>query len=412
MRVNKIFALLLTWIGTLFFCCSASTMSSEIGDKPEFVMAVIASYRSRADLLEKAATQNIRAYVLNAESEIDLENNCARNVLERAQGNWVRIDEAPLPDVVYDFGVNKNNRERKNKVLIMKDRLHSREIPFINSEQAMIPVNDKILFAKLMSKNNIRHPKTRVFTEKNLKKMLSSYDLLYIKPTKGSKGYAILIVDKVSNQPKLYRFRYKIKFRGVWADVNSEVMKRKQLYKEMREAQKHLNRDRAPYLIQEGIKFSTFKDKATDFRINIHRGVDGKVEVVGLSVRINGNISQNGRPSDFHSVMSEIQQGNQEAVAVAKQQILDMAFATHQALEEHGKAQIGDLGLDIVYKDGPVIIEANNKSGFIGTNLTKAPEKETLFGLPPFAPLGAQIDENRINSLIGYSRYLLAKNRI
>lgn len=382
-------------------------------DNPEFVFGIIASKRGRAELIDHVESQNILAYNINSESEIDLDNNCINKVWRRAGGQWVRVDSVPLPDVIYDFGVNKNSRQRKNKIVAIKALLKTRNIPFINPEDDMNVVNDKVLFADVMHQNSIPHPLTLNYSKTNLKKLLKKHDILFIKPIKGSKGYGIIVVEKLSNSKKpLFRLRYKKQYRGQWATVYSEHLRKKDLYGAIAEAQKHLRRGHASYLIQEGIDAYRYKGKQTDFRVNTQRGVNGEITSTAVSMRVGGNVSQGGRPADCTSVLTN-DWDNANVLAI-KNRVVSTALLAHQALEKYAGKPIGDLGMDLVIdeKGNPIIIEANSKNGWVMVHMKRSPELDTMYDLPAFSPHGQDIDAQHMIVLLAYARHLVAQHRL
>lgn len=376
------------------------------------VFAVIATNRSRIDLLEKAEQQGIISYNINWNSKIDLEKNVVNNVWIRKNGDWAKADGVPLPDVVYDFGVYKSAKDRKEKANVLREHLRSKKIPFINPEHAMKAVNNKVIFAKLMRKNDIAHPKTYSFSKRNLNKMLSQYDVLFIKPTLGSKGRGIIIVHKIiGTHPSRYVIEYKKWSGGNWVLVQTESHRKKDVYDAVSRARRHLKKSNLPYLIQEGIDFFRFDNEQTDFRVNTQRGTDGKLMATGIVMRVGGNLSQNGRPATVESVLAK----SGLDVEVVKAEALNIALRTHRALERSAgkKVKIGDLGMDLVVdKHGKIyVIEANHKNGYVYQYLLKHPERDKLFGLPSALEVCKAKDSMHEDQLLEYGRYLTATRK-
>ncbi len=420
MTTNKISLQTLLIISSLFMPFSLQAMNSYLGTEPEFVFATFATHRSRASLLDKANELGIRSYIVNWQSKVDLKNNCIRNVQMRANGKWFRLKKVPLPHVVYDFGVYKGARKRKEKANYLKQQLRDLGIPFINPENAMDAVNNKFQFARLMSKNQVPHPATlnlkTNFTEflkyrkSNLKRMLDSHDLLFLKPSLGSKGYGIIIVENTGDD--LFSVRYKTrdeKNKKKWNSIQSFDLAKNDVPTVVAQARKELRTSKAPYIIQQGINVFHYEGQQTDFRVNIQRGGDGTLSSTGLMMRVGGNLSQGGRPAGYRFVLKSF--GDDSEIELIKDQVIEVALNTHRALEKAAGSVIGDLGMDVVIDDNanPYIIEANTKSGYPSTYVRKNPALESLYGLPPALELCEEKDSKHEENLIDYARYLAAQ---
>ncbi|MCA9508239.1 MAG: YheC/YheD family protein [Myxococcales bacterium] len=389
----------------------AHALEQETTDKPEFVFAILATYRTRENLVDKALEQNILAYNINFNSEIDFEKGVMRKVFQRDKNKrWIRASEAPLPDVVYDFGVYKNNPKNKEKAKLLKAQLHDLGIPFINPEtDTMEPVNNKRLFAKIMAKNNIPHPKTHTFSKRNLKNMYKKYDQLYIKPTFGSKGYGIITIEKSPNL-STFSIGYKIKNKKEkkWVTIREENINKKKLYAKVSEARKKIKQTNARYIIQQGILTYKYQDKLTDFRFNVQRGELGVQKVSGYQMRIGGNLAQGGRPGNSQIVLQPLELDKDIDHGDLIQKCNHIAILTATALEKKLKQKIGDIGIDIVLDTAgnPYVVEANGKNGFMSTYIEKNPQVDTLFGLPPALEECKQLDGAHEDALLEYARFL------
>lgn len=405
---NKIILLFLLFFASLFSPLEAMEFATKKG--PDFVLAVFATHRSRASLLDKATHTNVLAYNVNWESKIDVKNNCIRNVWIRAGGRWFRLKKVPLPDVIYDFGVYKNAQKKKERARALKAELGSLGIPFINPEDGMDAVDDKARFAKVMKVNRIPHPETYKNTRANLEKMMKRHSILFIKPIMGSKGYGIIVVKKFGENN--FSLNYKVRDKQKkWQRINKQNIRQKKVYRALKDAIKELRLSKAPFLIQQGIDFFRYKNQQTDFRVMVQRGRDGLLINSGLMMRVGGNLSQGGRPADYRLVLENIEAHHGVSVDSIKDQVVNIALRTHLALESYTKKEIGDLGMDLVIDamGNPYIIEANNKSGYASTYVQKNPEIDTLYGLPPALDLCVQKDTAHEDTILEYARHLAQK---
>ena len=276
----------------------------------------------------------------------------------------------------------------------------------------MMPINNKIDFSKIMIDNKITHPETKKYKKSNFKKMLAKYDILFIKPTFGSKGYGIIIIEKVNKD--FFSIKYKIQDRQKkWLCVNNKNIFKKELYAAVEEAKKQLKNTNSNYFIQQGIDIYKYKNQQTDFRVNVQRGLNGVIMVTSLVMRVGGNLSQGGRPADYKIVLQPLEEYSL-SIENIKNEVINLSINAHLALEKFTGKEIGDLGMDLVIdNDGKAyIIEANTKNGYPSMYIEKNTFLENLYGLPPALSLCKQSDENHENNLIEYAKYLVKKTSI
>lgn len=381
-------------------------------NEPKFVLGVFATYRSRAELIDTANKQNIYSYNINWTSKVDFANNCIKNAWVRAGSKWYRLNKVPLPHVVYDFGVYKGAKKKKAKANIIRQDLRNAGVLFINPEEAMIAVNDKLMFAKVMQKNNISHPKTYKYSYWNLQKMIKNNNLLFLKPSLGSKGYGIIILQK--NSKNSFSLKYKISNdNDEWNSIVIENIVKKNLIKTIKQVKTQLKTNNADYIIQQGIDVFKYTDgqnnnHQTDFRVNVQRDFNNKLSSTGLMMRVGGNLSQGGRPAYYKAVLKSLENFG-FVIDDIKEKVVQLAIDTHLALEKHSKQQIGDLGMDVVIdNDGnPYVIEANTKSGYPSKYIENNPILETLYDLPPALELCKIKDQEHEQHIIDYAYYLV-----
>ena len=412
MVLQKIYLQCLVLIISQFISFSLSAAELE---NPDFVLAVFATNRSRAELLEMAAEQNIVAYNINSRSKVDLEHDCIRNVWIRKEGQWVLASKVPLPHVVYDFGVYKKGGLKKEKAIKLKEQLLTRAIPFINPEDAMEAINNKVLFAEVMHKHKIPHPKTEVFSQSHLNSMLLENEIVFIKPSLGSKGYGIIVVQRTEKKPhSLFKVSYKFRNKNKkWVTLAQKNIRRKDVFATVEQARAKVRKARAPYIIQEGIQAYRYKDLQTDFRVNVQRGKNGALMVSGIMMRVGGNLSQGGRAGHYYAVLEPLEQEIGVSIEKIKKSVDKIALKTFLALEAQSGKMIGDLGLDLVLLNGkPIVIEANTKNGYPSMYILKNPITDTLYGLPPALEDCLYKDTMHGLIILDYARFLVARSSL
>jgi hypothetical protein len=424
MTKNQLICLAFFIITSWLMPSSVQAMNSFTDKKPEFYLAVMATNKSRATLLERTDEMGIQSYVITWKSKVDVKNRLIKNVKIREGGQWHRLLEAPWPDALYDIGVYKGQKRKKNVADAVKKQLSDEGVPFINHDQAMTAVNNKLVFANLMRKNKIAHPHTvdldtsarqfLTFRQDNLSRMIGMYGQLFLKPALGSKGYGIIIVD--SQGDGLYSVRYKTRDQNdnkKWNINLIQGLSLDQVGEGVAEARAAMRTGRAPYIIQNGIDVLRYADQQTDFRVNIQRGEGGELKCTGFMVRVGGNLSQGGRPADYRIVMLELANRLEKDVDELMNGVKEVALRTHEALENKAGIKIGDLGMDVVIDNNghAFIIEANTKSGYPSVYVEKNLGLEKLYGLPPALKICKEKDAQHEINLIEYARFLTGKKR-
>jgi hypothetical protein len=389
-------------------------------EKPEFVLAVFVAQRNLANLLKKASAQNIIAYNVNSKSIVNIKKRVIKNVIAFENNKWVYVAEAPFPDVAYDFGIYKNvSREKRAQAQALKQKLRDNGVTFINPGKALPAVNNKLKFAKAMHNHNVNHPESIKYTEENLKKFIAKHDLIFLKPTFGSKGYGIITIKKqatsTDNLEELYSLNYKFKNESaVWEPGFHENISEKDLIETINQIREKLSQQNTDYFLQQGVVAYRFIGKQTDFRVNVQRGKEGLLGVSGVVVRVGGNLSQGARTVGLNIVLNSLQEISGLSSEAILHRIKSMALDTFQALEHSTGLRIGDLGMDVVIDEQgrPFIIEANDKNGYFHKYIRDNPSLETLFDQPPCGDEIAAFDSAHEDFTIDYARYLsIEKNK-
>lgn len=140
------------------------------------------------------------------------------------------------------------------------------------------------IVASKMKKNNIllkdpfiapHIPKTVWFSTEALKKMLTTYPTVFVKPDTGYCGNGIIRINKVN------RLKYEI-FYSYTTEMNTANLKNA-----CSEIASRIKSGK-PYIIQQGINVATFEGKAFDVRITMHRPLD-KWQLSGWFARVSRN---------------------------------------------------------------------------------------------------------------------------
>lgn len=265
-------------------------------------------------------------------------------------GRWVRRAYT-FPDVIYprDFGFSPAKRR-------LRQRLTEQGCKFTSP---MI-IGKWRSWQLLSAYPRLRRylPETRLWDgEEELRRMLSEYATLYIKPVDGSQGRNIMRVHKRGD--RAYEVRYN---RG---DGSRRLLcgSVTALYAQL----KRIMRAR-PYIMQEEIRLLRLQGGIVDVRVLAQKDgtarwrITGKACRVGQSGSITSNISGGGRA---HAVAEVLDVFFPEAKCAAIMKELDeLALAVVEHLERHMET-VGEMGIDIG-------VDVSGRLWFIEANLRPA----------------------------------------
>ncbi|MEW5783489.1 MAG: YheC/YheD family protein [Bacillota bacterium] len=197
-------------------------------------------------------------------------------------------------------------------------------------------------------------PKTELYSPDNLKKMLSDYSLVYVKPDRGSGGGRVISIGLKAS--KLCRVHYETK---IQQDLTMEAV--------------HsfiagiAGGDR--FIIQQGIKLLTIDGKPVDLRIHLQRPYS-RWEVTGWLVKIAApgkavtNRRRGGKLVDFNTAL--LRAGlNKSSIVKTANRLSYLCSRTAFVLNRR-YAGLRELGVDIALDQNarPWILEVNTRPEF------------------------------------------------
>lgn len=286
-------------------------------------------------------------------------------------GKW-QFSRLPQPDVIYN-------------------RIHSRKLELATCfkdfrkglEDLNIPIfNDRFfskweVYEKLMPEEMIHSyiPETRIFSFENLKDLIETYGMVFIKPIHGSQGKNII---------KLYKEGGKFIFQST-QNAQSDIIEKKQSIEEMFQQIKPLLRNRI-YIIQQGILLATHQSRSMDFRALCHKNQHDLWEVTSLVARISGeeqfvsNVAKGGKTTKPLHALRPLFHNKQAKEIIL--QIKELSIKAASVISCRTEGITGELGIDIgVDHDGRVwLIEINSKpsKNFEENNVTIRPSAKAI----------------------------------
>lgn len=265
------------------------------------------------------------------------------------KGRWEK-QTVRLPDVLYVRGGSSAEVRR------IADRMDRMGILRINP---LVRFSKSDLFRKLELDEKIRPylPFTKSLRSiRSARKYVRKLGKVYIKATYGRKGTKVMRVVKGH---KCYRFSYAV--------IHRLVRKKVRHFRHLRHHMRAFFGKRR-LLVQEAIDVvRTRRRQAVDFRAELQRNGDGKLEISGICVRV----GRKGSPITTHNTAYKTDDYipklfphyTKDQIEDLKQRMEQFAILIYHGVEKcYGK--FGELGIDFgVDKDGKIwLIECNAQS--------------------------------------------------
>ncbi len=279
---------------------------------------------------------------------------------------WLRQD-FPFPDILYTrCGIKITNTQTYKELCNIVTKNNGKIITHNSFNKWWlygIMKKDPVMNSYLPATMTVRQPD-------DIKKMLRRYKVVYLKSHIGRKGEDVLRVEILSDGA--YRYSY---YRNELLTVRS-VSSFQSL---LNVVNKFFQGKK--YIIQQGIQLLEFNNKLIDMRAEVQRNGDGKLEIVGISVRY----GQPGSPitthgdafkfDDFFAKNMDYSKRQLETIRSAAQKFL---FSVYEYIENN-YGEYAEIGIDFAMDTSKKIwfIEANSQS--LRISLNKAYGKEAQY---------------------------------
>jgi hypothetical protein len=288
-------------------------------------------------------------------------------------------EEFPFPDILYLRGGIK---EKYNHIFEELFNSINRSGKVINH-----PRFNKWQLYQIMSKDPIMKsylPATREVNQpEDIARMLQEYQVVYLKSHLGRRGQQVLRVEALSDD--CYRYSYYKKKQLTVINVSG--------FQTMLNAADQFFNGKS-YLVQQSIELMEFGNRLADLRAELQRNGDGKLEIVGISVRI----GQAGSPITTHADAFRFEEFITNKMQYSQQKMEKLYFKVTQFLYsvyhfiERNFGEYVEIGIDFaIDKRGKLwLIEANSQSTKV--SLEKCYDREVLY--------------RAYKNILEYSRYL------
>ncbi|MCR3921339.1 MAG: YheC/YheD family protein [Firmicutes bacterium] len=294
----------------------------------------------------------------------------------------------PLPDVVYDRGAGFAMKHKKSVKEIRRKLRVDTLVRFINTRGY---IGKWKLYQKLSKHNEIAQylPQTVSYEGlATLGPMVQKFDLLFLKSYFGSHGKEVLSIEKLQAEYKLTFYEKGLKELVVRDLIQLEA------YIECFIRKKK-------FILQQGIRLLTYKNRLFDMRVLMIKNKDGKWMVMSNYARIAKvgftitNYSAGGECDFYNNLYPDLCNFYGKLVIPDYDQIAAVALQI-AAVVEREFGQFGELGLDLA-------VDSNGRLWLIEVNAK--PNKDLVEELDDFTTVGAQY-----LAIFAYAGYLCGMN--
>ncbi|MEN9405959.1 MAG: hypothetical protein RLZ12_243 [Bacillota bacterium] len=330
-------------------------MVSRINQYAEEPFGVINEFVEECDLVAKK--RGIKLVVFTPE-HVDLQR-ARLGAWHSTEQGWF-YNETTLPQVIYNRLSSRKYEEQKNVQRILAGLTKRYNIPVFNVGF----LNKLEVFEAFSSSNFTRKllPETARLTKKVLYQYLADYDVLYLKPSRGSLGRGIM---KVTCEAGGWFLKWLVN-----DTVKNKFFTSRKLLALFitRKTKKNC------YLVQQGIDLAAIEGQAFDFRILVQRRPDFTWQVTTLVARVSKKgcvVSNVARGATVLSAKEALQQAELLS-RCSTQDLKQTSLKIMQVFDKVMAGHFAEIGIDLaVDKKGKIwLLELNAKP-------SKLPKKNT-----------------------------------
>lgn len=282
-------------------------------------------------------------------------------------GRWER-GLFPYPNVLYKRGgLSLSSEHMVKKYLKFQHQLAKSGVKMLNYQ---LGFNKWDLYKHLKKTTLRKHlPKTmQMKSPKVLEYMIKRYPSIYVKAARGRRGKQVVKVTKLTDGSFEYRY-----FNG-----SLSIQKAKNIVTLYRQLKAYFgNRE---IIAQEAIDLIKINHSVVDFRAELQRNGNGKLEIIGIPVRVsqtNSPITTHANSYVFEDFFAEYMNYSKNQIQTVKKKV--ETFLKNVYLEiEKIYGPVGEIGIDfaIDQKGKLKLIECNSQSAKV--SLCKAYDQEAV----------------------------------
>ncbi|GLX66214.1 YheC/YheD family protein [Paenibacillus glycanilyticus] len=232
-----------------------------------------------------------------------------------------------------------------------------------------------VLYRKASTRSHIPH--TLLFSENSLRKMLSLYQMVYVKPNSGSHGVGVMRVEH-KNGMYAYQLGAKRYSRLTWKQLIVSLRNKIQGTK---------------YIVQRGIHLARYKQRIYDLRVELQLNEHREWQITGMLARVAQpgmavtNGAQGAEIYTFNSVIAS--HGGAELIQSMTAQLNSICIECAHMLKARYPF-LNELGFDIAldHQMHPWILEVNTTPESIP--FRKLPSKAMYYRIMQLRRLNAR----------------------
>lgn len=292
------------------------------------------------DLIKMGESLGVDVYVVTAQ-ELNLSEPVITGYrYDSNKGTWNK-KPVPLPAVLYNRIPSREDELEETVSHKIKECMRHPYIQLFNP----FYFNKWTLFNWLKRSNTTNKyiPATRKLTPKlKLAHFIKNHPIVYFKPVKGKAGKGIMRVERVYE--KKYRYlltiqEYKKTHHYPFRLIASLRTKIKQYA------------DGEPYIVQQGIQLTSFKDRPYDLRVLVQKNRNGRWVLTGIGARIAGeksittHVPRGGRIDDPRKVLaSSFGLASSRKIFI---RLKKSALIIARQIEKSSKHRLGEMSMDL-----------------------------------------------------------------
>lgn len=292
------------------------------------------------DLIKMGEELGVDVYVVTAQ-ELNLNESIIPGYrYDQKKKSWSR-KLVPLPAVLYN---RIPSREDELDEIVSRKIRECMRHPYIHLFNPYY-FNKWTLFSWLKRSKMTEKfiPATRKLTPKlNLANFIKKYPIVYLKPESGKAGKGIMRVQRM--QAKKYRYLLTI-----------QEYKKTQRFPFRRIAALRTKiehyAEHEPYIVQQGIQITAFKNRPYDLRVLVQKNRNGKWVLTGIGARIAGeksittHVPRGGRIDDPKKVLTS-SFGNAASKKILTR-LKKSALTIARQIEKSSKHRLGEMSMDL-----------------------------------------------------------------
>jgi hypothetical protein len=274
-------------------------------------------------------------------------------IYDPIRSRWLN-ESLPLPHVIYNRIPNRNFEQQPHVKQALEKLVQIKKTKLYNPHF----FDKRELFAILKRKTELLPflPETYPLTSPAiLRKLLSRYPVIYLKPYNGMAGKGIF---RLEERNKRYLLQYQEKEKTMLRWLNS-----------LKEVWSFLEKNKKDhYLAQQGIELATYNGKLFDIRLLAQKNGSGRWRITGTGIRLAGegnittHVPRGGSVQHPATILPTVFPGTSPEELLKSIRMFAIKIA--HALEEKWPS-LGEISMDIgIDQSGKIwFIESNAKPG-------------------------------------------------